>query len=134
MDLVIDANILFSVLIVPGDTEDLVFQEDIHLFAPEFIFVEFEKYKELILEKTQRTSEEFYSALNILKKKIKIIPFEETSGFLEKAKSICPDEKDAEYFALALKLGCPLWSNDKKLKEQSQVKVYSTEELAGFFR
>ncbi|MBI2152065.1 hypothetical protein HYU21_05030 [Candidatus Woesearchaeota archaeon] len=33
------------------------------------------------------------------------------------------------YFALALKLNCALWSNDKKLREQSEVKVYNTYEL-----
>ena len=49
MDLVIDANILFSILIKSGKTEELLFKEDIHLFAPEFIFEEFEKYKNLIV-------------------------------------------------------------------------------------
>ena len=33
------------------------------------------------------------------------------------------------YFALALKLNCGIWSNDKKLKNQDKVKVYSTEDL-----
>ncbi len=43
MDLVIDANILFSVLIRKGKTEELLFEDDLHLFAPEFIFEEFRK-------------------------------------------------------------------------------------------
>ena len=33
------------------------------------------------------------------------------------------------YFALELKLNWGIWSNDKKLKEQNKVKVYSTEDL-----
>ncbi|MEK6928390.1 MAG: hypothetical protein AABW65_00335 [Nanoarchaeota archaeon] len=32
-------------------------------------------------------------------------------------------------FALALKLDCAIWSNDKKLNEQDKVKIYSTEDL-----
>ena len=52
MDLVIDANVLFAVLIKSGKTEDLVFSEYIHLFAPEFLFEEFEKYQKYILGKT----------------------------------------------------------------------------------
>lgn len=36
---------------------------------------------------------------------------------------------DTEYFALALKLKCSVWSNDKKFKKQDKVKVYSTNEL-----
>ncbi|MEI6732208.1 MAG: PIN domain-containing protein, partial [archaeon] len=39
------------------------------------------------------------------------------------------DIKDAMYLALALKLNCPIWSNDKLLKNQTQIKVYSTSEL-----
>lgn len=36
---------------------------------------------------------------------------------------------DSEYFALALKLNCAIWSNDKRLKQQDKIKVYSTEDL-----
>ena len=37
--------------------------------------------------------------------------------------------ESVKYFALALKLNCPIWSEDKALKKQSKVKVYSTSEL-----
>lgn len=37
------------------------------------------------------------------------------------------------YFALAMELGCGIWSNDKKLKEQEIVKVWSNKELLEFF-
>ena len=70
MDLVIDANILFAVCIAEGKTEELLFSEDLHLFAPEFLFEEFEKYRELILQKTKRPKKEFDKFLEILKSKI----------------------------------------------------------------
>lgn len=133
MDLVVDANILFAVLINTGKTEELFFEEDVHLFAPEFIFEEFKKYEDTILEKTKRTPEEFEELLSILKKKIKTIPNEETEKYISFARRISPDSKDADYIALALKLRCPLWTNDKKLKEQSEVKIYSTTELIQLF-
>lgn len=133
MDLIIDANVLFSVLIKKGITEELLFKEELHLFAPEFMFEEFEKYKELILSKTERTSAEFYEFMNILKKMIKTIPNEDTSRFIDEAKKICPDRDDVEYFALALKMKCAIWSNDKLLKTQDIVKVYSTKELSEMF-
>lgn len=133
MDLVIDANILFSVLIKSGKTEELIFEPELHLFAPEFIFEEFEKYKDKILEKTERSEEEFSKLLEILKKRIKTIPNEETQKYLQEARKICPDKKDIDYFALALRLKCYLWSNDKELKNQKIVKIYSTEELIKMF-
>ena len=130
MDLVIDANVLFSVLIKRGKTEEIIFETDLHLFAPEFIFEEFDKYKERIFGKTERTDEEFNDLMNVLKKKIKIIPNEETEKYISEAKKISPDEKDSDYFALALKLKCAIWSQDRKLKEkQNKINVYSTEDL-----
>ena len=60
---------------------------------------------------------------------IEFIPVVEYKEFLKEAELICPDPDDVEYFALALKLNCPIWSNDKALKEQSVIKVLSTSEL-----
>ena len=88
----------------------------------------------MILEKTEREEKDFDKFLGILKKKIKIIPNEEIELFIEEAKSICPDEKDIDYFALALKLKCGIWSNDKELKEQNKIKVYSTNDLIQSFK
>ncbi len=134
MDLVIDANILFSILIKTGKTEELFFEENLHLFAPEFLFEEFEKYKELILVKTERTKEVFSRLITIIKKRINTIPNEVTDYFLSEAKKVSPDPKDVDYFAIALKMECPLWSNDKTLKlKQKIVKIYSTEDLAKIF-
>ncbi|MAG78609.1 hypothetical protein CL616_04570, partial [archaeon] len=49
--------------------------------------------------------------------------------FIKKAEKISPDINDTEYFALAIALGFPIWSNDKLLKTQKLVKIYSTTEL-----
>ena len=133
MDLVIDANVLFSVLIKSGKTEELLFHEDIHVFAPEFIFEEFGKYIGLISKKTDRSKEELDEVLGVLKKRIKIISNEETAKFIAEAKKFCPDPDDIDYFALALKLKCALWSQDKALKQQKIIQVYSTEELSKIF-
>ena len=78
MDIVLDANILFAILIKEGKNEDLVFHDNLHIFVPEFIFDEFEKYKELILDKTYRAEEEFDKLLDILRKRIKTISNKET--------------------------------------------------------
>lgn len=133
MDLVIDANILFSILIRNGKTEELLFEPDLHLFAPEFIFEEFDKYKLLILKKTNRTESNFNEIFEVIKKKIKTIPNEETDKYIAEAKKICPDENDADYFALAIKMRCAVWSNDKELKLQNKIQVYNTTELLGMF-
>ena len=133
MDVIIDANILFAALIKESITSDLLFKNNLHLYAPEFIFEEFKKYKELIKKKTKRTEEEFYKLLDLFGRRINLIPKEETKQFIKAARIISPDKKDTAYFALALKLKCGLWSNDKKLKKQNIVMIYFTEDLINMF-
>ena len=57
------------------------------------------------------------------------MPEEEFKDKLIIAKEISPDSNDVLYFSLALKLNCAIWSNDKKLKQQNKIKIYSTEDL-----
>ena len=130
MDLVIDANVLFSSLIKESFSYNLLFSEKFRLFTPEYIFTELENHKEEIIEKTDRTAEEFFRLLEILKRRIVIIPLEELIPYIEEAEKLTPDTDDMAYFALALKLNCAIWSNDKKLKEQNKIKVYNTYELS----
>ena len=106
MDLVVDANIIFSVFIVKGKTSDIFFSEILKLYAPEFLFQELEKYKDIILEKTSRNTVDFYKVLEIIKRKVSVIPNEETEKYISEADRICSDKKDIDYFALALKLKC----------------------------
>jgi len=127
--LVIDANILFSALIKNRLTSKLLFEEDFILYAPEFIVEEIQKYENFLLKKTSRTKEGFIQIIHILKEIITVIPKEEYSNFIEEAEKFSPDEKDAIYLALALKLKCAIWSNDKKLKQQDRIKIFSTEDL-----
>jgi len=129
MELVIDANILFAVLIKKGLTEDLIFSNKFKLYAPEFIFKEFKKYEKLILDKTNKGKEEFYEFLNLIKSKIEIISKGEVKDYLKKSREICPDINDVPYFAIALKFKCGIWSNDKELKKQDVIKVFSTKEV-----
>lgn len=129
MELVVDANTLFAALIKISVTSDLIVDNSLSLSSVEFIFSEFEKYKDLIKKKTERTDEEFERFMEIIQRRIRLIPYEEFESFMKEAEKISPDPKDTEYLALALKLNCAVWSNDKKLKTQNKVKVYSTEDL-----
>ena len=129
MDLVIDANVLFSALIKDSFAYNLLFSGSFHLFTPEYIFTELEKHKEELLKKTERTDADFFRLLETLKRRIVIVPLEELASYVEEAEKLTPDPDDMAYFALALKLNCAIWSNDKKLKEQDKIKVYNTHEL-----
>jgi len=134
MELVIDANRLFAALIKISVTSELIVDNSLTLYSVEFIFSEFKKYEDLIKEKTERTDDEFDRFMEIIERRIKLVPYEEIEPFMEEAEKICPDPKDIQYFALALKLKCGLWSDDKKLKNQDKVKIYSTEDVLKFLK
>ena len=129
MDIVVDANIIFAALIKESFSHHLLFSEKLRLFTPEYVLIEFEKHKEEILEKTSRTTADFFQLLEILKRRIILVPLEELANYVEEAERITPDPNDMAYFALALKLNCAIWTNDKKLKEQDRVKIYHTHEI-----
>ena len=134
MDLVVDANIVISCLITSGSkTTELFFSENVHLLTPEILKAEIGKYKGEIIKKSGLPADNFDLMLNILSAKINFIPFFDFEKFLARAIAICPDPNDVEYFAVALKHACPLWSNDKGLKKQDEVKVVSTTELLKLF-
>jgi len=133
MNLVVDANILFSLLIKKSKSAEILINPLFNFYAPEFIFEEIEKHTEEISAKLKRSKEELIGMLRMINELIKIIPKDEISRFMAEAARICPDEKDIAYFASALSIECPIWSNDKKLKEQDKIRVYSTEELVRVF-
>lgn len=130
MELVVDANTLFSALIKDSLTAELLFEESFELYSPEFVIEEFMKYEDFILAKTSRARDNFVQIMHSLKDVIKVAKKEDYADFVKEAETISPDERDVMYFALALKLKCGIWSNDKKLKEQNKVEIYSTPEVA----
>ena len=129
MLLVADANELFSAAIKEGKTADILVSDKLELITPEFVLFELKKHKDEILTKTHRSADDFDKFLSVIVEKIEIIPSLELKSFLNDAGSLSPDPDDIQYFAAALKYNCGIWSNDKALKKQLKVKVFSTSEL-----
>ena len=63
---------------------------------------------------------------------IEIIPDESFKEFESKAKQLI-HEKDVPIFALALKLNCPIWSNEPRFKQQSEVVIFSNRDMIELF-
>jgi predicted nucleic acid-binding protein len=131
MQLVLDTNILVASLIRKGSTRAILFSKEFELFSPDNIAAEVLRNKEEYKQKSSTTEDEFNKALELELENIAIIPIEEYSSFKKKALSLCPKghEDDWPFIAVALRLNCPLWSNDMALKKQSRVRIYSTAEL-----
>lgn len=132
MKLIVDANIIFSALIKNATTREIILLSTYEFYIPEFIFTELKKHFLELEEKTGLNKNRLNEILNEFFSIIRIIPFEEYSSKILEAEKICPDKDDIDYFALALKFNCGIWSNDKILKEQDKIKVYNTKELISF--
>ena len=131
MELVVDANVFFSALMRNSHTRHFLVFSGHTLYTSEFVFEEIMKHRDEVSKKTLLSDEEVKSLLNdiIALANILVIPLSEYKEFIKAAQRICPDIDDVHYFALALKLKCAIWSNDKKLKEQDKIKVYASHEL-----
>ena len=126
---VVDANILISLLIAKGSKQELFFSEHVTPHSPELVLFEIGKYWKRISEGSGVPEDELKLAFSGIRKQLITLPLSEIKPWLREAERISPDKDDTEYFALALKLNCPIWSEDKLLKKQSIVKVLNTPEL-----
>ncbi len=137
MSLVVDANELFTGIIAKGKelqswTLDILFSDEVEMFAPFRLLAELEKNRDEIRGKSGFSLPDFEAFVGILKLRVRFIPLEQFLDKIPEAKELAPHLKDVEYFALALKLDCPIWAQEKAFKKQSVVKAFSTSDLISF--
>ncbi len=129
MKIVLDNNILFS-LMNPNSTASFLFSSlNSKFIAPEFIKSEFEKHKSICFLKSKLSQQEFKSRFKQIESSIEFIKESEYKKFLKESKQLISDPDDVDFLALAKYSDSVIWSNDKHLKEQSKVPVLTTEEL-----
>ena len=129
MKFVVDTNVVISALIKDSLTRSLIFNPKFNLFLPDFSLQEIEKYAEEIQDKSGMGKEEFDLLLKLILSNFLIVKKEKYEKYIEETEKICVDKKDVVFLALALSLKIPLWSEDKNLRKQNRVKIYSTREL-----
>lgn len=130
MRLVADTNELFSFFNEKSKSRELSLRPKLDLFSPAFALDELGEHKSEILERFSLSNLQFSLIRRLLTVTIRFVDSVEYSGFLSRAIELSPDPDDVDFFALALKLDCPIWSEDRKMGHgQSHVKVISTQEL-----
>lgn len=129
MKLIIDANIIFAAIIKNNIVRKLIFNKNLDLITTSYVLEEIFKHRNEIKLKANLEDDEMNLLIIDFTKRISIIKETELEDYFDESIKICPDTNDIHYFALALKLKCPIWSNDKKLKEQKYIKIINTKEL-----
>jgi predicted nucleic acid-binding protein len=117
---VVDSNIIFSSLLSKNSSiREKLANNNYSFCAPKFLFVEIFKHKERILNRSSATEDEVLEFLQIALHNIHFITEDliSTSVYIH-AYELCKDvdEKDTPFVALALELGCPIWTRDEELK------------------
>ena len=103
MDVVLDSNVLFRILISQGDIIDLLFHQKLTIYSPKRLQEEFLNNRQEILSKSHISQQEFDKLCAILFSRIIFVPLEEYAQFLPQAKKILQShEKDEDFVALAL--------------------------------
>ena len=137
MRLVADSNVLFTFFWKNSALLGIM-RQDALLFAPEHSLDEIEKHRRGIIEKTGIADGEFDNLLAQMKLRVEFVPRSAYDMHFADVKTIAsaypvPEQasvmKDCDFLALALLLGCALWSNDRLLKKQSKLSVLSTREV-----
>ena len=129
MLLVVDANIIISLLIAKGSKHKLFFSENIEARSPDRILFDIGKHWNELSEKSRLSKEEIMSEFFTVRMQIDTFSLNELSKWIKSGAEVSPDPDDSEYFALAMKLNCAIWSEDKLLKQQDKVEVLNTKEL-----
>ncbi|MAH06769.1 hypothetical protein CMI38_00800 [Candidatus Pacearchaeota archaeon] len=133
MKLVLDTNALFSILNPKSISAYLFHHMKTQFLAPEFIKSELNKYKSTCMFKANLSEYEFTTGKEEIEKLIEFFNVLSYEDFLEKSINLISDKNDADFLALAISQNASIWSNDKHLKEQFLVSVYTTEELVDMF-
>lgn len=136
MKLIIDTNIIFSGLIKQSITREILLSPYFEFYIPDFYNIELNKYKSYIIAKFNGNEGDLDDLITILHEKLFIVPENEYSDKIEKAKEIIGkiDPKDVPFIALALSIGNDgIWTRDDHFNKQNKIKIYSTSDLLSIY-
>jgi hypothetical protein len=121
MIVIADSNIFFASLIAPdGEIATILKDKNMQFLAPDYIIEEVKEHIDIIQKKRKKnkTERQILVDLDLLLKKITIIPLEELSNKnIQKAFSIVKDvdEDDYVFIAMYLQYKHKIWSRDEEL-------------------
>ncbi|MBS3127267.1 PIN domain nuclease [Candidatus Woesearchaeota archaeon] len=124
--IVVDANPIISSLI-GGFSREVLFRHDFEFVTTAFTIQEVKKYLPVIIKKSGVQEKLVFDLLNLLP--LQIHPSEYYEDFRKKAQDLIADPKDVDILALALKLKCPVWSEDKVFEQIKEIKLLKTKDF-----
>lgn len=124
-------------------TQKLIVDSSLQLISPKLALKELEKYSKELSVKSKIGEEDLDFMFSLLKEYVDFVPLKayksEFTNSLNIAKKFSQKDfeeflDDIDFFALASKEKCSIWSKDTLFKKQSIIKVFNTGELARYFK
>ena len=137
MQLVIDANILLSAFLKEALTREFLLDSRLDLVAPEYLLSETLRHlrgASSIRKRIGLSPDRIEELFLLLTQRIRVFPVTSYQSVIAQALTLAPHLEDAPYLALALILKAAVWSNDKGMKKQTAITIYSTTELLALLR
>lgn len=126
---VVDTNILFSALLSDSSRfASTLFNPDYELFVTELVIVELFRHKERILTASRLTGDEVVQLFHALLRRLNLCKDSMVPPEHEvMATTLCSgvDPADAPHVALALTLGAPLWTGDRRLRKALEARGFT---------
>ncbi len=115
MEVVLDANVLFRILISQGEILELIFDDNLHLSAPLKLKQEFFNNKKEILSKSKLSENEFNILCSLIFDKITFVSLDKYKKSLSKTKKLLGEHtKDEDFVALCLSKNISLWTYESR--------------------
>jgi len=128
----VDTNRIIAGLMKDSITREILLNTNFEFYIPEYLLLEIEKHKELILKKSGLSESRFQLIFDLLKENINVVPMSEITDHLDEAEEIIGDidPNDIPFIALALAIqNDGIWTEDKDFRKQSRIKIWSTADL-----
>jgi predicted nucleic acid-binding protein len=128
MTLIVDANIVFSILINPGSKfGDYLLSNpyDFIFISPNYLKKEIAKHEQKILKITKYDEQVLYDLIDLIYSRIRFYSLDVIPDFVwNNASAIMEnnDDKDIPYLAFSLFFKCQIWTGDKSFcKKLSEI-------------
>ena len=132
MKLVVDTNVLLKALIKDSKVRVILLSPNDQFAVPEYALEEVERHLPLIKEKSGLSEGEIKLALSILLTNLQVVTKDDVLAKWREAEEIMGsiDKDDVPFIATSLSIACDgIWSDDKHLKRQKKVKIWTTDDI-----
>lgn len=132
MKIILDVNILIAALIRDSTVRRIIIEKDHEWYFPEQGLAKIEKYKELIIEKTELSGSELEDLVSTILKYCTIVKKKDIEAHWQEAEQIMGtvDVEDAVIIATALSIeDAVIWSDDRHFERQNRIRTLKTPEV-----